>query len=65
MVYGTTLRLPGEMVTDASVTGQLDPNSYVTRLKTFMKQLRAPTPREIVYRQQIHRDLNACPFVFV
>ena len=38
LVYGTTLRLPGEFFTTTS-TPNLDPNSYATQLKTFMQTL--------------------------
>ncbi len=63
LVYGTTLRLPGEFFT--STTNHLDPISYATQLKTFMQQLKPPS----VCRQQRHfyttPDLSTCTFVFV
>ena len=40
MVYGTTLRLPGEFFT--STTNNMDPISYATQLKTFMQQIKPP-----------------------
>ena len=43
LVYGTTLRLPAEFY-DSSSSNNLDPVSYVARLKATMQQLRA-TPR--------------------
>lgn len=65
MVYGTTLRLPGEMVLDARVTGELDPNSYVSRLKQFMRKLQPALTRCYTRKEQIHPDLSSCAFVFV
>ena len=65
MVYGTTLRLPGEMIIDIRVTGELDPNSYVTRLRTFMSNLQPATSRDYARTEHIHPDLFSSPFVFV
>ena len=65
MVYGTTLRLPGEMVVDSRISGQLSTSSYVARLRAFMNALRPPIPRSANIRQQVHPSLNSCPYVFV
>lgn len=65
MVYGTTLRLPGEMVFDARVTGELDPTSYVSRLKTFMSKIRPAVTRQTTRHEQVNPNLCLCPFVFV
>ena len=35
LVFGTTLRLPGEMIVDSRVIGELDPSSFSSRLKFF------------------------------
>ena len=65
LVYGTTLRLPGEFFTTTS-TPNLDPNSYATQLKTFMQMLQPPTVRNHTQRTSyINKDLSSCPFVFV
>ena len=64
MVYGTTLRLPGEMINDNRVTGELDPNSYVTRLRTFMSKLQPTTSRDYARTEQIHPDLFSEVCVF-
>lgn len=65
LVYGTTLRLPGEMITDSRVTGQDDPSSYVSRLKSLMSRLKPTSPRYTNRPQQIHSDLFSCPYIFV
>jgi len=67
LVYSTTLCLPGEfIVTDNSNTNTLDPTSYVTQLRTVMKQL-CPKPacRQQQQKTHISTDLSTCPYVFV
>ncbi|CAH8513258.1 unnamed protein product [Dicrocoelium dendriticum] len=65
LTFGTTLRLPGEMIVDSRITGESDPTSYVARLKHHMSQLQ-PTPTRRTSRiPQVHKDLHSCPFVFV
>ena len=44
LVYGTTLRLPSEFF-QCSDQQQLDPISYVDKLKSFMQQLQPPDVR--------------------
>ncbi|TNN12987.1 hypothetical protein EWB00_003269, partial [Schistosoma japonicum] len=39
LVYGTTLRLPGEFVETASTSANLDLNSYVNRLTNAMRSV--------------------------
>lgn len=51
LVYGATLRLPGEFF-DSTITPAIsDPTNYVARLKTDMQKLRAQPPR----KQQPHK----------
>ena len=45
LVYGTTLRLPGEFFDCQATLHTTDPSSYVTQLRTFMSKLRAQSPR--------------------
>ena len=67
MVYGNTLRLPGEFFTSSSNPSPIDPADYVSRLKAHMQQIRPSQPRSL------HRDshvsdalsLSACTHVFV
>ena len=65
LVYGTTLRLPGEFFSPPS-SNPLNLSQYVDRLKSAMSQLRAtptrtPTPGQVY----IHRALSKCTHVFV
>ena len=39
LVYGTTLRLPGEFFNSSGLATTLDPASYVVQLKRSMQQL--------------------------
>ena len=67
LVYGTTLRLPGEFFDDSKAEATPDPTSYVTRLKGMMKVLQA-TP---VRKQQpctntyVSSNLKSCTHVFI
>lgn len=45
LVYGTTLRLPGEFFASPPADACPDPADYATRLRETMKQLRATAPR--------------------
>ncbi len=45
LVYGTTLRLPGEFFVGSSTSSALDPTEYVDRLKSHLTTLRPCPPR--------------------
>ena len=49
MVYGTTLRLPGEFFQVSDSKSIIDPADYVSQLKTHMQCVR-PTPPRTVQR---------------
>ena len=66
LVYGTTLRLPGEFFNTTSTSAQLEPDSYATQLKTIIQKLQPPAIRKQKQRTtHIHSDLSSCPYVFV
>ena len=65
LVFGTTLRLPGEMIVDSQVIGELDPLSFASRLKSLMRQVRQPDTRQSHRPSQLHKELFTCPYVFV
>ena len=54
MVYGTTLRLPGEYFTSSSSSHPIDPADYVSKLKAHMQKIRPSQPR------LPHRDSRVC-----
>ena len=45
LVYGTTLRLPGEFFSPSHPSSINDVNDYVSKLKSFMSNLRPAPPR--------------------
>ena len=67
LVYGTTLRLPGDFFPASTPTDMVeDPLSYVDRLKSIMRQLPAMPPRHHTNRKSyIPPDLSSSPHVFV
>ena len=66
LVYGTTLRIPGEYFNDSPTDTAQDPSNYVTNLKSIMQQLKATPPRATSTRQtHVSNDLTDCTHVFV
>lgn len=65
MVYGTTLRLPGEFSSLPSTSPSVEPVDYVSKLKTHMQQLRPTPPRSPLRNSHVNRDLSSCTHVFV
>ena len=67
LVYGTSLRLPGEFfVPQVNVDGDTDHANYVTRLKDTMGVLRSTPPRQpSTRRSHIDNSLSSASHVFV
>ena len=64
LVYGSSLRIPGEFVTKSQTVVE-DPVSYVARLKDHMSRIR-PTPTRISQRDAyIDKNLHASTHVYV
>ncbi|CAI2727756.1 unnamed protein product [Schistosoma spindalis] len=64
LVYGTTLRLPGEFFTPRS-SNDFGKSDYVHRLSAFMRTL-SPVSTRIQYRQvALPRELSTCSHVFI
>ena len=65
LVYGTTLRLPGEFF-HSSKDQQPDPVTYTSQLKAIMQQLRPPPLKVKDFKQSyISNDLTTCTHVFL
>ena len=65
MVYGTTLRLPGDFFTPPPTSPSIDPPDFVTQLKAHMQQIR-PTPTRLAHRlTHVSNTLLLCTHVFV
>ena len=66
MVYGSTLRLPGEFFTASPSTTAIESASYVAKLRATMKNLRPPPVREQAQRAvHLQQSLFSCTHVFV
>ena len=67
MVYGTTLRLPGEFFNTAGNHATANPADYVARLKANMQQLHAPPVRENNPSGRVFQSqaFSSCTHVFV
>ena len=66
LVYGTTLRLPGEFFDVNKMDATSDPASYVTRLKQVMRHLKAsPVHQQKLTNTYVSPDLQSCTHVFV
>ena len=65
LVFGTTLRLPGQFVAPRLTDGDLDPANYVHRLKQTMRALHPIAPREQHRTSHLPTDMTTCTHVFV
>ena len=63
LVYGTTLRLPGEFFTPSHSTA--DPSSYVAQLKSTMQQMQATPTRTSQRSAYVSPALSTCTHVFI
>ena len=64
LVYGTTLRLPGEFFSTNNEEHP-DPTSYVTNLKHIMSHLQPPKARQVHRSAHVSDILSKCTHVFV
>ena len=66
LVYGTSLRLPGEYFTTTHPDDIPDPTSYVSQLQSAMRQLRVTTPPwDNNQKLHISPDLHSSSHVFI
>ena len=66
LLYGTTLRLPGEFFEKDQTEVVSDPTPFLARLRSTMRQLKAPPVREHPPRNSYtHKDLYLCTHMFV
>lgn len=66
LVYGQTLRVPGDFFIPSSLNPQLDPTSYVEQLRKYMQNLIAKDTRSQTQNKiYIPKDLLNCEYVFV
>ena len=66
LVYGTTLRLPGEFFGVTETNTLPDPQSFVSRLRHTMQLLRpVPTSHHACGKPHVSKDLSSCTHVFI
>ena len=66
LVYGTTLRIPGEFFPGIGHDELADPMSYVTRFRAAMQRLNSPPVRKQTQRNvHISQDIKCCTHAFV
>nr|VZI41434.1 unnamed protein product [Spirometra erinaceieuropaei] len=63
LVYGTSLRLPGVLVSPSSMLKFFERYSYVEQLRSVMRFLRETPPRASPANSFIPPDLDKCDFV--
>ncbi|UYV76785.1 hypothetical protein LAZ67_14002014 [Cordylochernes scorpioides] len=65
MVFGTTLNLPADLLTNSEFKSP-DPSNFATQLKNYMSRIR-PQPTRRTNQNNIfsHKDLDTCSHVFV
>ena len=64
LVYGTTLRLPGQFITPLSST-TLDPTIYVDHLQCALCDIKPVQPRSQATKTYLPKDLSSCTHVYV
>ena len=65
LIFGTSLRLPGQLITPASTKNDLDPTLYADRLKSAMQLLKPISPRLLITTSHVPNNLHTCTHVFV
>nr|CAH8845942.1 unnamed protein product [Trichobilharzia regenti]CAH8864580.1 unnamed protein product [Trichobilharzia regenti] len=66
LVYGTTMRLPGELIAPETFEPNFpDTTRYAQQLKSFMQRLRPVSTRTQNRKVQVDRRLDDCTHVFV
>nr|VZI39181.1 unnamed protein product [Spirometra erinaceieuropaei] len=65
LVFGPTLRLPGEMVTPTSRGANETPDNFAHRLRHFMHSLSPVPPRTPTTESYVRKDLDKCTYLFV
>ena len=64
-VYGTTVCLPGEFFSQTTTDPNVDPTSYVDRLKRAIYDLQPPQSRPQHRNTHVPKDLQTCTHVFI
>ena len=65
MVYGTTLRLPGEFFQSSDSNSIIDPTEYVSQLKSHMQCVRPTPPWTVQRNTRVPQTMATATHVFV
>ena len=65
LIYGTTLRLPGQFFESSVDTSVLDATKYSHRLQSAVQQLHPVSSRPQTTKTNILNDISSCSHVFV
>ena len=65
MVYGTTLRLPGEFFVPSPTTSLPDPSDFISKLKSQFASIRTTSPRATQRHCSLPQGLSTATHVFV
>ena len=65
LLYGSTLRLPGEFLDSTSYSNTTDINDFAKQLQQYMSQLRPTEPRTSQARSFVSQELSSCTHVFL
>nr|VZI50870.1 unnamed protein product [Spirometra erinaceieuropaei] len=65
LLFGTTLRLPGEMIIPTSRMADETTDNLVHRLRQFLRSLSPVPPRTRITESYVEKDLDNCAHAFV
>nr|VZI08069.1 unnamed protein product [Spirometra erinaceieuropaei] len=65
MVFGATVRLPGEMISPIARDAVEDPTNLLHRLRQFMRTLSPVPPRSSASSSYLEKDLATCFHVYL
>ncbi|BHF85630.1 hypothetical protein SprV_1002879900 [Sparganum proliferum] len=65
LVFGATVRLPGEMITSTPQGAVEDPTNLLHRLRQFMRTLSPVPPRSSASPSYLEKDLATCSHVYL
>ncbi|BHF70861.1 hypothetical protein SprV_0401391400 [Sparganum proliferum] len=65
LVFGSTVRLPGEMISPTPQSAVEDPTNFLHRLRQFMRTLSPVPPRSSASPSYLEKDLATCSHVYL
>nr|VZH96060.1 unnamed protein product [Spirometra erinaceieuropaei] len=65
LVFGSTVRLPGEMISPTPQGAVEDPTNLLHRLRQFMRKLSPVPPRSSASPSYLEKDLATCSHVYL